>query len=70
MFAMNFGLSLTTAETDAELTKLYSDLEGTEMTRVLRGLDYLLKNTDGLVTICMGQYATWFEHRVDIYLSL
>jgi len=67
---MNFGLSLTTVEVDRELTKLHTDLDSNDTTRVLRALDYMLKNTDGLISTCTDQYATLFEHREDILHSL
>ena len=67
---MNFGLSLTTLEVDNELTKLHVDLDSRDMNRVLRALDYMMKNTDGLISTCTDQYATLFEHREDILHSL
>jgi len=67
---MNYGLSLTTHEVDEALTKLHKDLDSNDTTRVLSALDYMLKNTDGLVATCTDQYATLFEHRVDILHSL
>jgi hypothetical protein len=70
MALLNSGLSLTTHEADAELTKLHHDLDSRDMTRVLRALDYLLKNTDGQIPTCTDQYATLFEHRQDILFSL
>lgn len=66
----NYGLSLILRDVDVELTKLHEDLDSRDMTRVLAGLDYLMKNTDGTNPEQTDQYGTLFEHRQDILHSL